>query len=413
MLKRKIRFLLFLVRQLFGYVLYFFSGFSKRDSRIWLFGCWNGQQFRGNSKVLFDYTTKNFPHIESIWITKNEQLYQRLRKEGFKVYLAFSLKGFLATLRAKYFFVTHGILDMNEYVSRKGVIVNLTHATYTIKKLYRFHGQRLSLATRAKYYLREPFGNVINPDYVITASEFTRRYAEDVFGPASDFRVPRNNILPLGTPKSDLLFSIRTNLSSTKQNETREEFDLDDKLIICFSPTIRTDPEFSLFNYNFNIEALSSLLHKFNGIMLFNFHPSSRRYNLSWNQPESNIAENIRFTNLDNNQIDKILGCLDILITDYSSIFADFLIFDKPIIFAKFGHETYRRYPGVSVDYDKFVPGPTVDDWPTLLNSIREICISKIDTFQRDREELRDLIHANSDGNSCHRITQFVTSLSD
>ena len=67
----------------------------------------------------------------------------------------------------------------------------------------------------------------------------------------------------------------------------------------------------------------------------------------------------------------------------------------------------------MSVDYDKFVPGPTVDDWPTLLNSIREICISKIDTFQRDREELRDLIHANSDGNSCHRITQFVTSLSD
>lgn len=64
------------------HVFYLASGFVPRNRHNWLFGCWNGQQYRGNSKYLFDYVRENYPAINAAWITKNRAVLNDLRSRG-------------------------------------------------------------------------------------------------------------------------------------------------------------------------------------------------------------------------------------------------------------------------------------------------------------------------------------------
>ena len=71
--------------------------------------------------------------------------------------------------------------------------------------------------------------------------------------------------------------------------------------------------------------------------------------------------------------INGLLKKTDVLITDYSSLFADFLIYDRPIIFAKFDHENYVKERSLFLDYEKDLPGPKVENWHELFYNIKDI----------------------------------------
>lgn len=53
-----------------------------------------------------------------------------------------------------------------------------------------------------------------------------------------------------------------------------------------------------------------------------------------------------------------ILNAVDILITDYSSIYFDFLLLDRPIIFTPIDYEEYKHNRGFLLEpFDFWAPG--------------------------------------------------------
>ena len=60
------------------------------------------------------------------------------------------------------------------------------------------------------------------------------------------------------------------------------------------------------------------------------------------------------------------MNSVDILITDISSLFFDYLLLDKPIIFMFKDKKFYKKIPLV-FNYKKFLPGPIVSDWTEAL----------------------------------------------
>ena len=100
-----------------------------------------------------------------------------------------------------------------------------------------------------------------------------------------------------------------------------------------------------------------------------------------------------------------MLNLSDLLITDYSSIFSDYLIFDKPIIFAKFDHLNYLKYRGIKINYED-LPGPKVSGWDELLNETNKI-LYDVDLFIDNRNNWKKKVYKNLDGNNCKRITEF------
>ena len=71
-----------------------------------------------------------------------------------------------------------------------------------------------------------------------------------------------------------------------------------------------------------------------------------------------------------------LMNAFDILITDYSSVYVDFLLLNKPIIFSCPDFNKYNEDRGFIVDEPKFMmPGQLVQNQTQLLESIDEIYV--------------------------------------
>jgi CDP-glycerol glycerophosphotransferase (TagB/SpsB family) len=102
-------------------------------------------------------------------------------------------------------------------------------------------------------------------------------------------------------------------------------------------------------------------------------------------------------------EVNELLPHIDILITDYSSIFFDFLLLDRPIIFSCFDQEDYARTRGFSIDYDENTPGEKVRTGPEFLAEV-ETLLSGEDRYRHARAAIRRRFHQFDDGRSAERV---------
>lgn len=91
------------------------------------------------------------------------------------------------------------------------------------------------------------------------------------------------------------------------------------------------------------------------------------------------------------NSATEIMPYFDGLITDYSSIYVEFLPFDRPILFVKDDHERFHEIRGFGFDYETYFPGPKVDSFESFLNRLEGIAESGTDEFGSERRFVRDV----------------------
>jgi len=211
---------------------------------------------------------------------------------------------------------------------------------------------------------------------------------------------PENKLI-LGLPKSDYLLSIK---NSSKKNDFSIKKSIENEKIILFLPTRRNDKFFHIFNYGFTEKKIEEFAKTNNCKFFISLHPTNVNNNIP------NFTSNkIHMINFDGNSIDNALISADLLITDYGSIFADYLIFDKPMIFTKFDHLKYTDDNGLKIDYES-LPGPKVNDWNELLFQISELLYNK-DSFIKDREKWKSDLYKFNDGKNCERIVNHFKEL--
>lgn len=107
----------------------------------------------------------------------------------------------------------------------------------------------------------------------------------------------------------------------------------------------------------------------------------------------------------------KLLGSGDLLITDYSSIFFDWLLLDKPVIFTPVDLEEYRKIRGFLLEpYEFWTPGPKCFDQESLEREILK-CLSDPGYYRKEREILRDIFHKYKDGKSSERVLELIREI--
>jgi CDP-glycerol glycerophosphotransferase (TagB/SpsB family) len=105
--------------------------------------------------------------------------------------------------------------------------------------------------------------------------------------------------------------------------------------------------------------------------------------------------------------VNDLLPAVDILITDYSSIYFDFLLLDRPMIFSCHDLEEYIRDRGLMMDYDLNTPGPKVRTAEQFLEQL-ELTLRGDDPARGLRGKLREKFHRFPDAHSAERIAQRI-----
>jgi CDP-ribitol ribitolphosphotransferase len=106
-----------------------------------------------------------------------------------------------------------------------------------------------------------------------------------------------------------------------------------------------------------------------------------------------------------------ILSCCDALVTDYSSVYFDLLLRDRPCVFTPVDLDEYRASRGMLLEpYDFWTPGPKALDQESLE---AELARSLRDPgyFSAERAIVKRLIHAHDDGRSSARVWDAIEEL--
>ena len=105
-------------------------------------------------------------------------------------------------------------------------------------------------------------------------------------------------------------------------------------------------------------------------------------------------------------QVNQLLENADILLTDYSSVFYEFLLLNRPIGFMLKDMEDYSR-GFLSDDPLSEMPGGKIYSLSQLKEFIIN-CNMNIDPYEDERNRIKKKVYRYFDSNNCKRLLNFI-----
>ncbi|MCZ6674065.1 MAG: CDP-glycerol glycerophosphotransferase family protein [Verrucomicrobia bacterium] len=349
-----------------------------KDKNLWIFGEWLGKTYRDNSKYLFEYALRQSSAPRCVWITRNAKIQMELRAKGIEAYHPNSLRGVFLIMRAHTAVISVDILDIH-----KGLL-----APKRLVQLY--HGSPLKRISADDEKRHRPWRSVLKR--LLLTRKYNQYDIQLSAAPAVSecLRTAYPNtkqIVELGYPRSDVLKKTREPLNS-----------------ITYLPTHRNfgkAQENFLFR-SFRESEIDSWLNRRGMKLKIKLHPFSIGCNLSLDE-----CQNITLVDPGEDAY-QLLQETAILITDYSSIYLDFLLTKRPIIFSPFDIDDYLRSDRtLYFRYEDVTPGPRCEDWPSILEELEKICAG-VDTYKGRRREVCNRFNTHQDFQSSRRVYEFL-----
>ncbi|MDP2836341.1 MAG: CDP-glycerol glycerophosphotransferase family protein [Methanobacteriaceae archaeon] len=375
--------------------MYIFSYLIPKKDDLWIFGAWYGEKYADNSKYLFEYVSDNHPEIRAVWLTKNKHTLNSITKKGYESHLTYSLKGLYLSLRAKINIISANTNDLNPFVMSRTRIINLWHGISLKNNMF---NDKIFLNYYDEYRFIFKVFPFLKKDwdpqnlYMVSSKQ-------DCIERSSAFNASRDKIKITGQPRTDVFYKTSKNvpisnlLGSLKSKGFK---------IGIYMPTQRDTGKSNISFLFRELDKLDYQLDDKNIFLLIKLH-FHHLNNFKYNDFK---FRNIKF--LDDDDIDQdiynILTSSDFLITDYSSVYFDYLLLDKPIIFEPFDMEDYTKNDrGFIYEYNDFTPGPKVENWQNMIKCIDE-SINFPDKYKKERKHIKNIFHQYNDGKNCERV---------
>ena len=285
-------------------------------------------------------------------------LHQNLKKENryrlktllfkFEPNLLGNLKYGVACIRQLFAIQSSGlvIIDYNNFVvskfpHRKEVkILEIWHATGALKK----------------------FGNYVKRDYQIKNYDYTIVNSDFYKGIyAKAFNIPEENVLVTGIPNNDKIFR---NKFVTKTRRRLEEAypSIVGKKVVMYAPTFRGKLSSGIKEVKVDLKRICQELGE-DYIIVYKPHPLV---------DTSKYATIPNILMMKNELVSSIFCITDLLITDYSAIAIDWMVFKKPIISFVPDFKSYKRKTGFVFDYLKEFPGEITFNEEELIHAVKQ-----------------------------------------
>lgn len=301
------------------------------------------------------------------------------------------IRGIFAFLHSKYVFFSFG--DFRIRPSKSQIVINQWHGV-GLKK----GGKLLS----DESYQSERLDNFT---FVLCSSKTLCPVFAKTFG------CNENKVVLMGGARTDYLFGENDSLSalSIQKNKYRK--------LIIWMPTFRKSKD-SRFNDGFvesetllplldttqKMNDVNNFLQKEGMLLLIKYHPLALTRDFSF----SNIRTCSNIDILSKGfKLYQLLGQFDALITDYSSVYTDFLLLNKPIGFTIDDISLYSDSRGFLVSNPTdYMPGPHIRNVEDFIHFLGDISNNE-DPYLLERKKVNSFFNSVPCRNNCENLADF------
>ncbi|MBR6954317.1 MAG: CDP-glycerol glycerophosphotransferase family protein [Clostridia bacterium] len=338
--------------------------------------------FTDNAMAVYDeFVRRGFDRDKLIWVLDDG--FAGTAPAGVKyVYRTERLKFLMLLLKAQCVVCSNRIVSSP---NPKTVNAYLGHGT-TIKKFTTY------------YHLPDTFTDVL------AASEFSAQLHSRVY------QIDRSKIFICGYPRNDVLTSFRTDLHPFFAQPYRK--------VIVWYPTFRqhkngshyTDCEhpIPLIWDERSAREINRCAQENQVLIAVKPHPAQ----------DVSVIHEMKLSNIlfiDDAFIDgtglnsyQFIASCDALLTDYSSVYYDYTLVDKPIGLVWDDFRTYAEHPGFAVDMDTVMRGgEKIYDVPDMVRFIADVARG-VDNLRDERREVCQLANAFQDGRNAERTVDYL-----
>ena len=388
--------LLLLMISLINLPLYWLACLIPKKENLWLFSCRQGLAYAENSKHFYEYVLKEQPHIDAVWLTRSKKVHQQLKAQGKPCAMAFSPKGYYLSARARCVFFSNfrrTQVDYNDYViTSKTLRFQLWHGS-PLKKIGNerqyVHQTKLFAFFSGLFKTLVPFWRYRGACHkMLAASDSVAEQFRRVF------ELSEHNLWISGYPKNDNWLK-----------KTREQADSDIRHVI-YMPTWRAgdflDDSELFTSHGFDAKRLNKFCADNRIEFHFKLHPFVLE-KLDFLKNVLAYCDHLHFLEVDD--IYDHLHKFDMLVTDYSSILADYALSGRPIIYACFDLDIYRRQEGFLYDFDSLIAGPVTDNW----KEVEQALLADHASYADQRLKLRRMFNRYDSTDSCEKLMNLVS----
>jgi CDP-glycerol glycerophosphotransferase len=304
--------------------------FVKPDDKLILFISYGGKRYDDSPKEISEAMLRDsrFHTYKLCWAfidpTKHD-IDSRIKK--IKVD---SIDYYMNAIKARVWITNVGVERALKFKGKNTLYLNTWHGT-PIKKIGKDVKNSSSTFT-SKYESRY--------DYFCVQGEYDRK----VFNRA--FNISEDNMILTGLPRNDVLKNYDKNLI----NNLKRKLDLPlDKKIILYAPTFR---EFNNYQLQTPID-----WNKWNDTLSDEYLIILRAHHATVGSMNIEGMKNFINDFSSYSNLNDLMMISDILISDYSSIFFDYSILDKPMFCFAYDYEDYSSKRGLYFDIRNEIPG--------------------------------------------------------
>lgn len=370
----------------------------RRRKQYVAIGSWGGENYIDNGRYLAEYICRNRKDLKVFWVgtrkirdevEKKLSPYRFLEKD--------TVSANIALLKCQYmFFSQMHNYDISSYNVYRNATLCYLHHGMPLKKLGEDGLNQMKQDSRIKALLKRIMGNSRKFEFFVTSS-----HEHDLtFLTAMRFRgCTENREIHSGTPRNDMYFNVEKKRVEEEKTRYSELVPFDKgKKVIMYLPTYRRTSKNVSFSDLSDEDAvkLNRLLEKHNAVILEKLHLAATGGKIGRTDYVKHIPSHFN--------VQELMLFADILISDYSGAFLDYLFLDRPVVHYVYDYDFYKNTDsGLYYDIDEFMAGPACRDFDSLLAALDE-ALSGTDRYHDRREAVKNRFMSYETGHASEII---------
>jgi CDP-glycerol glycerophosphotransferase (TagB/SpsB family) len=393
------------IRRGLNLLVYYLSGIFPRSQHRVVFGAWHGFRYSDNPRYLYEWVRKERFDLDVVWCGRETARQFVPTGTNARFVRRGSIRSIWNLLRAGTIFVSHGYEDLFPYnLACRANLVYLGHGV-AIKNMG-VPDTRPAPTNRLAALGRRIRRAAVGYSYFIVSSP-THKEKQLVEYAAQNCR--DDNTLMLGQPRCDVFTNAegRHLAESTRSIYARRHGVVAGKRVVTYMPTFR-DRSDGLFSFSdlpaHQTEHLQSILDRHDAVLVQRSHFVDGV--LRSKQSHGSARSVVDLSSASEVDSLELLLISDVLITDYSGAYVDYLLLDRPILHFVYDYDEYMGTDrGLYFDLDDIAGGPLLRELTGLLEALDQHLRNPVLGAER-RARVRNILLSCEHGESCDAVAE-------